>query len=251
LLLDARWVENDVDNSLGSATGFVVSLDGVSMLITNRHVVTGRRQTDGEILSDHGVTPTHLDIRHLRSGALVDWTTRRVPLYENGQPCWTEHPVFGSRADIVALPLSVDGGLQLLPHSLEARPDNQTADLSPTTDVSIVGYPFGRTGSGDLAIWTRGVVASEPALAFEGLPVFLVDSRTRKGQSGSPVIVEQIGGFLMMRTGMSTAIGEHTELVGVYSGRINEESDIGMVWNLRALREVVQAAAEKVEAQRR
>lgn len=64
------------------------------------------------------------------------------------------------------------------------------------------------------------------------LPLMLIDARTRKGQSGSAVMrhissrqfVQRLDG----RPGVST--GAHSELVGVYSGRTHEFSDLGFVW---------------------
>ena len=95
-----------------------------------------------------------------------------------------------------------------------------------TQDVFIVGHPFGLNHGYLWPIWIRGSVASEPSLFFnykeDEYPLFLVDSRTRPGTSGSPV-------FLMRRhfTDLNTdgdAFRAH--VFSVYTGRINEESDL-------------------------
>jgi len=112
----------------------------------------------------------------------------------------------------------------------------------PSDGVSIVGFPFGLRGGGLLAIWTRGFIASEPDVDLNDLPLFLVDARTRPGQSGSPVIAYSSGGMHAMADG-STAMfgGPVTNLLGVYSGRINEQSDLGRVWKVQAVRDILAA----------
>lgn len=80
-------------------------------------------------------------------------------------------------------------------------------------------------------MWVQGTIATEPELDFDGLPRFLIDSRTRQGQSGSPVLAYYSGGAVPMADG-STAImgGPMEQFLGVYSGRINDQSDLGYVW---------------------
>ena len=248
LFLDLRWLDNEMDNSIGTATGFVLESEGAPYLITNRHVVTGLHQITGKVLSKRGVSPTHIDVRHLASSNPREFVVKREPLYDGEAPRWIEHPRFADRADLIALPLTDTEGAVLMAHSIALRPANQTALLLPTVDVSVVGYPFGKMGGGGLAIWTRGIVASEPPLGysdpdlgFDDLPVFLIDSRTREGQSGSPVIVQQVAGPVAMMDGSTAMLAGHTELVGIYSGRINDDSDIGMVWNLNAIRTLLSA----------
>jgi hypothetical protein len=107
--------------------------------------------------------------------------------------------------------------------------------------LSIVGFPFGVIYGGAMAVWAQGFVASEWQIDFGDLPRFLIDSRTRPGQSGSPVIFFNTGGGFTDLQGNTTLTGGVTEeFVGVYSGRINEHSDLGFVWKASVLREVIE-----------
>jgi hypothetical protein len=117
--------------------------------------------------------------------------------------------------------------------------------IGPAQTVSVVGFPFGIQGGGSLAIWATGFVASEPDIDLSNLPVFLIDCRSRPGQSGSAVIAYGNGGMFPMEDG-STAVmaGEVIRLLGIYSGRINEQSDLGIVWKVTALNELVSAVAK-------
>jgi hypothetical protein len=106
--------------------------------------------------------------------------------------------------------------------------------------VSVVGFPFGKTGGGSLGIWATGFMASEPSVDYDGLPVFLIDCRSRQGQSGSPVIAYRSGGMVAMADGGSAAFsGAVCRFLGIYSGRINAESDLGIVWKASAIKELV------------
>lgn len=85
-----------------------------------------------------------------------------------------------------------------------------------------------------------GTVATEPSIDFDNLPCFLVDSRTRPGQSGSPVLLYFNGGMVPMANGDTAVFGGPVEkLVGVYSGRISEESDLGVVWRSEVIAAII------------
>jgi len=83
-------------------------------------------------------------------------------------------------------------------------------------------------------------MASEPDINFGNLPVFLIDCRSRQGQSGSAVIAYRRGGMVAMANGGSAAFGGPVyKFLGIYSGRINQESDLGIVWKASAIKELI------------
>ena len=72
-------------------------------------------------------------------------------------------------------------------------------------------------------------------------PSFLVDSRTRPGQSGSPVIYKIKPGQTEEYKGkMYRAKRSMVHLIGIYSGRINAQSDLGLVWKPHVLKEIIE-----------
>jgi V8-like Glu-specific endopeptidase len=72
------------------------------------------------------------------------------------------------------------------------------------------------------------------------LPVFLIDCRSRPGQSGSPVYAHRTAGAVFDNGGVSLGTGEsYSRFLGVYSGRIHPEADIGLVWTAQAVLDVV------------
>jgi hypothetical protein len=152
---------------------------------------------------------------------------------------WLEHPEHGRKIDVVALPLTNVDSTDIYPHDPWAEGPDVAAHV--TEGVSIVGFPFGITGGGFLPIWTRGFIATEPMINFNDLPLFLIDSRTRQGQSGSPVLFFNNGGSVAMRDGSTHFFsGPVEKFLGVYSGRINAQSDLGFVWKASGVRDIIE-----------
>jgi hypothetical protein len=229
---------------LGSGTGFVVIHDENPYLVTNYHVAAGRNPVDGQPRHSSGAVPDTLRIVHLmpQQQGRLEWQPRdeRVLERDPDRALWLQHPVHGRKVDVVALPLKNTAGVELHPYRISA--ESPTLKAGPSEGVSIVGFPFGITGGGAFAIWTRGFIASEPDVDLNDTPSFLIDSRTRPGQSGSPVITYSSGGPTPMANGaLAFTNGPTCDLLGVYSGRINEQSDLGIVWKVKAVREILEA----------
>lgn len=231
---------------LGVATGFVVSFSTRKYLITNRHVVTGRHQQTGQPLHSSGAFPSQLGIWHNVAGKLGNWERRIEHLYDSrGKPRWLIHAASGGSVDVVALALTKTAGIDFIEHQI--GPQEPALALAASTDLFIVGFPFGVTGGGLFGVWSRGSVASEPEMDWNDLPLMLVDSRTRPGQSGSPVIQYSRGGAVALADGgTSVFAGPVERLVGVYSGRVNEQSDLGLVWKKAVIEDILESKAKEL-----
>ncbi len=114
----------------------------------------------------------------------------------------------------------------------------------PTLEVFVIGYPFGEFGPGQTALWTRGTVASE--YGTPDAPFLLIDARSRQGQSGAPVVKFDLHGNLSPFGGIVSGVGPAYVLGGLYSGRINPQSDIGTVWKSETLIEILDHAAMRL-----
>ncbi len=127
---------------LATGTGFIVESRLGPVLVTNRHNVTGRNQETGEPLSDKGGIPNEIQIIHNCKNMLGTWIEKIEPLYFSNQlPRWYEHPLLGSQADFVALPLSNTDGIDVYPYDLN-NPGPDIA-IGPSEICSVVGFPFG------------------------------------------------------------------------------------------------------------
>jgi hypothetical protein len=223
---------------LSTGTAFVVATVKGPHLVTNRHNVTGRRQDTNAPLSPTGGIPNEIVVVHNRKGFLGQWVLKKEPLYAGDKPLWKEHPTLGAQADFVALPLSDLTDVEVFPYD----PTNPgPAIFVGTADtVSVIGFPFGMTAGGAFGVWATGFLASEPEVDFNSLPIQLIDCRSRQGQSGSPVIAYRSGGMVAMADGGAAAFaGPVWKFIGIYSGRINAESDIGIVWKAAAVQQLI------------
>lgn len=231
---------------MGKGTGFVVVHEGDPYLITNRHNLAGRRSDTDKILDDYDRVPTQVGLTLMSSMAPLKWRRLVVDLRDDdGHPLWFEHPSFGRRVDVVALSLREVKGLwldyRLFPHQLTDAFEPRKLRTRPTDPVSIIGFPYGKFSHGSLPIWSRGYIASEISLDYDGLPRFLIDARTTSGQSGSPVIAYAPRGPATLADGsVINSTDEITNLLGVYSGRISRGTDIGMVWRLPLIEEIIE-----------
>jgi hypothetical protein len=228
------------DKLLATGTGFVAQSPKGPVLITNRHNVTGRDQNSNQPISSTGGVPNTITIMHNQKGKLGWWVNRAEPLFNEERPLWHEHPKLGSKADFVALPLTKLDDVELYPYA----PDKPGEDIlvGPADVVSVIGFPFGIAAGGGLGVWATGFMASEPDVDQDGLPMFFIDCKSRQGQSGSAVIAYRSGGAVAMRTGGSEMFGGPVwRFLGIYSGRVNKESDLGIVWKAAAISELLNA----------
>lgn len=203
--------------------------DRTPYLITNRHVVTGQNSLDGLKVPDNSPVISALRVAMHKAGHLGTWMPVALRLGDDdGRPYWLEHPDHGPWMDVIALPLGSvleDDGLDLIsyPHLAPA------AKMGLGTELQVIGFPIGFDPIHDgapLGVWTRGTIAWPPSLPWRNLPAFLIDCRSRPGQSGSPVIFAA-NEFIPYRSASGPiATGPVHELIGVYTGRIHEDSDI-------------------------
>ncbi len=102
-------------------------------------------------------------------------------------------------------------------------------------DLFILGFPLRLNPTGPFPIWKRASVATEMNLMLSGMPAFLVDTATREGMSGAPVVT--IG------QSRSPDSERQTMLVGVYSGRhigpTAIEAQLGVVWRRTVISEII------------
>ena len=184
--------------------------------------------------------PDSLVVWHNSAAALGEFVRVDVPLFDGSAPQWFEHPVLREAADFVALPILNDQSVALYPYSTEYL---SHMSIEPAQAVSVVGFPFGERTGASFAVWATGFVASEPEMNHGDRPVFLIDCRSRKGQSGSPVIRYHNGGGTTTYENGVEVISPVCRLLGIYSGRINDESDLGVVWKAYALAELLNYAS--------
>ena len=232
------------DTLLASGTCFFVTADDGPVLVTNRHNLTGRDNITGKTLHQTGGIPDHAVVT-LHGPKEVHYHVDLVNHDNPEAPSWVEHPTLGAKADVVALPakemtniigehnsVSLDG--------ISSQGNWHRWDVG--SELQVIGYPYGQIG-GPFPIWSKGFMASEPDVDVAGLPLFLIDCRSRPGQSGSPVWARFRKGDVVTHEGRDYRAKENMDyFLGVYSGRLRNDSDLGLVWKRSCIEELVDHA---------
>lgn len=246
---------NDV--KLASGSGFLIARNKETrcVFITNKHNVTGRNPDTNKHISSTLAEPNFIEIHFHKPNFVNEWVMVRLPLYrDDGSPYWYEHPSLPSNTDVVALNLNWGNDVACYPYYLEeGQMDRESIDLRPSETVSVIGFPFGLSSFDRFPIWSTGFLAQDMERVNKDNPVFLIDCRARQGQSGSAVIVYRIGEFRTLNK--STGEVKHHiapnrkvwDFLGVYSGRVNTESDLGRVWHISILFELYDLAVSDYE----
>lgn len=224
--------------ALATATGFTITVNGRSYLITNWHVVSGRDADTDSCLDRNAAIPDRLFVQFHQKSALGNWIALSIPLRSpDGAPLWISHPL-GSKVDVVAIELNLPSHVAI--YSLDLSLAQTDMIIAPAMPVSVIGFPFGLCAGENWPIWKTGHVASDPDIDFQpGRPAFLIDATTRSGMSGAPVVVRLNGGYSTREGNHIIAGGVSTKFVGVYAGRIHDTSEIGRVWRPFVIQEVL------------
>lgn len=222
---------------LGTATGFIVEKGDINYLITNWHVFSGRHPETNKILSPTGAIPKQVLIWH-HGKKLGTWHLKSEKLYDNsGKKRWKEHKS-GSKVDIVALPLeNIPDNIQLYPFDLSLAKTDMILEVA--MPVSIIGFPHGFSSSGKFPIWKTGHIASDPDLNYNNKPLFLIDATTRGGMSGSPVVLHLTGGYMTKDRNWMVG-GKNTLFLGIHSGGLPGDTEIGFVWRPYLIEEILE-----------
>lgn len=225
---------------LAIGTGFLYKYQSRYFIISNWHNFSGRDPKSHKPLADHGGIPNKLLAYLMLKGQYVTRNWIQFTLSNAGLNCWLEHPTRSSEIDVAVLPIELPE--QCHPIAINDIP--MTAmDLAVSHDVFVLGYPLGLIDTMGLPIWKRASVATEPSTSS---PSFLIDTATRSGMSGSPVIMRYRGFYKYDASSPTVSaedwFGEGSNFVGVYSGRLGStqlEAQLGIVWKQHVIDEII------------
>lgn len=209
--------------------------------------MSGRNPLTGESLSPNHSGLPDIFLTNLRIKNGNDQSELyKIFLYEDDEmtkPKWFVHPKYKEKVDVVAIELDVnDRNIYTSINKLEF--DN---DIPPEVgdDSFVIGYPFDDFRCLGLPIWKRASIATEPSVNEDQLPKVLIDTATRPGLSGSPVIYQRIGIHKVGDNGElkgDTMFGRIRGFFGIYSGRIGKgeiHAQLGIVWKGKVIDEII------------
>lgn len=244
--------------SFATATGFLWERNGRWFLVTNAHALAGWDYTRNRALSGNASTPTHVSLNlwvempspHTPGRLVTGAQGKRLPVEDDGEPLWLVHPVHGAAVDVAVLEMCLTPtaedvealGVTRIATAPVNKHDWVSFPPSAGDDALVLGYPHGMH-SGGFPIWKRASVASEPDMDIDGLPKLLIDTATREGMSGSPVLVVSRGVTSPRGVfGEDSVFGESLNFLGVYSGRIGVDPmgvQLGLVWKSSVIDEII------------
>ena len=280
------------DTELAVGTAFIYLYQEKPYLITNWHNVSGRDPSDLKPKHSKCALPNKFFVEvpfvisnsEINSESFsINWEKHPVDIYHDGgdepmQANWYEHPQYGYKVDVVAIPVHEDKTeiFSPLKSNWYVKPSEQikceqieiprkTAICSandpelnlekivlmPSLDVFVLGFPRGMSGGANFPVWKRGSIASEPDLDIDDLPKIFIDTATREGMSGAPVFVIQRGYW--RKEGKDrfgnfqevSGIGEGRRFIGVYSGRVGNDAlsaQLGVVWKHNVIDEIIKSS---------
>jgi hypothetical protein len=225
---------------LSMGTAFTWEEKGKYYLITNWHNVTGRDANTGKHLSTNAAEPNKVRGWFNAKGALGNKVAKLVDLYDqNVSPLWWVHPNQKNQVDVIALPLPNFADVDM--YAINRMP-NESLLLQIGMDVFVLGYPFG-IGPGGFPVWKRGSIATEPDLSPKSQLHLFIDTASRPGMSGSPVIRRSWATHMMENGNVAMGTGTATKFVGVYSGRIASQdpldASLGLMWPSLFVSEII------------
>lgn len=242
-------IENGVESARSTATGFLWHGDNGWFLITNWHNVTGLNPDTGQPIGSF--SPTALEVTLQRQVSregekvIAQPTPIVLPLYFDDQPIWWEHPD-RHLVDCVALPLGETMPSDIMNRALNAADFVTDYQCTVGDECFVIGYPNGLSGRTRTPVWKRASVATEPDLDHDHRPLLLVDTATRAGMSGSPVIVRHNGVYMPNGPELrgNEIFGTIENFLGVYSGRVGDDPlgvQLGRVWKASVVADLLAA----------
>jgi hypothetical protein len=229
---------NETNLSMGTAFNWEQS--GKYYLVTNWHNVSGRDPNTGKHLSNSAAEPNQIRAWFNQKNALGQKVAKVLAIRDqDNSPLWLVHPDHKNKIDVVALPLESFADVEMYPINAMSHDD---LSIQIGMDVFVLGYPFG-IGPGGLPVWKRGSVATEPQLSPGNQLHIFIDTASRPGMSGSPVIRRSWATHMMQSGDVSMGAGTATKFVGVYSGRIASQdpldASLGLTWPASFVSEII------------
>lgn len=250
--IQMRLKQNGEDaGSSATGTGFFWRTDDGLFLITAKHNLTGK-DVHGDMIG--AFLPTHIQLSFYTNGEklgenahLVAYKRIEISLFDlESGPEWFEHPTERTY-DVAAIHLTPEPGSEgLNVHAVNDKVQ-YPYEVEAGSDCFILGFPEALVGPGQTPIWKRASIASEPNLDYDGLPVFLCDTATRKGMSGGPVYAKAIGQFSkegrpLEPSGKPVFFGFWPIFIGIYAGRNGDEKtgfQLGRIWKKHVVEDIV------------
>lgn len=237
---------------LTKATGSFYRAGDEVFLITNWHVLSGQNPTNFQPTHKSGALPNEVHFpMYLQNESPFEtcWVTASL-VDSSGYRVWLEHCHYGPQVDIAALRVTyfqteIETIMGLRKRVFYCLTDwvIQGIEYFIGEDLFILGFPLDYRCTGHFPIWKRASIASEPQLNVDNVPMFLIDTATRPGMSGSPAIKITVNSATASNYDAKDAIHSRSiRFLGIYSGRFvgeAQEAQLGKVWKEVLIQDII------------
>ena len=228
---------------LSTATAFAYKYNNKKYLVTNYHVAFGKNPITNQCIDKHAAIPNRLKIIYYDKNATSMFC--EIKYLEDINP-FKFIKINEQIVDIAVYEMPIEFTGVCINDIKKEFPElsyEENIGLEITEPLYVLGYPRG-INICYTPIWKKSSIASEPQLNIDGIPCFYIDTTTREGMSGSPVIFYSGDGNYKTADGTYHLSGGITyNFVGIYSGRDrNDEphiAQLGKVWKNELIEEVI------------
>lgn len=260
------------ETNLSTGTGFIYQSGDYYYIVTAWHNLTGLHSELMIPLSKNGGIPNNLIASvAFYSNSHVARLPIIIPLVDTDKSLFMVHPKRWPRIDVAVIPFnpksdydldfelddnnktrvplsSIESALALCPIQQYLLPNKGLSQqwlssVDVTEELFIPGYPLNIHDYYSQPVWKRATIASSVQRGWNSEPKFLIDTASKNGMSGSPVIFYNTNGTLKIRETTYLLSGQAAILAGVYVGRlgVSHEVDpqIGVVWHQSVIDEII------------
>lgn len=231
------------DIPLAKGTAFYYKHNDIRYLVSNWHNFSGRDPHTGKPKDKMAALPNSVRVHCRNQEDLSDIKLHNFALSNDQGYLWLQHSEHSGNVDVGVLPISPEdstGDIDIGTAINEIDP-HQKWPVEVGDQLFVVGYPFGISDACNLPIWKAATLASEPGVDQEQLPLLYIDTATREGMSGSPVIRYRRRSVTLMENNQLHRF--HAEFLGVYSGRIVPkdmlEAQLGKIWRRDVIEQII------------
>ncbi|GAA6134472.1 hypothetical protein NBRC116188_12610 [Oceaniserpentilla sp. 4NH20-0058] len=265
--------------SIGS--GVIYKHGSDYFIVTAWHNLAGRHSETLKPLSKKLAIPDNVVVNLAVSMPSFGMVTRHpitIPLVDEDKSLFYIHPKNHPRVDVAVIPfdpsatflseiylstgehrdidfspiMEVHGGgtTEICPIQSYFVPNSEVIDkwfdsVDVTEELFIPGYPHNVQDFYSQPVWKRATIASSVQHGWNKEPKFLIDSASKSGMSGSPVLYYNPNGRVQIRGSTYQLNQEAVILAGIYVGRIGVQGEadpqIGTVWKKSVIDEIIEA----------
>lgn len=263
---------------LSFGTGVIYQHESDYYIVTAWHNLTGLHSETLEPLSKELAIPDNVVVNLAISIPNLNVIRHSIvlPLVDEEKSIFYIHPENWPRIDVAAIPFDPHadfiseiylstgenkeirfspimpvhgvGTSEICPIQKYLVPDSNVIEkwfqsVEVTEELFIPGYPYNIQDYYSQPVWKRATIASSVQEGWNREPKFLIDSASKSGMSGAPVLYYSPNGSVQIHGSKYQFSQDVAILAGIYVGRLGVQGEldpqVGTVWNKSVIDEII------------